>query len=442
MKQTLLTICLIVFALPSWGETTFSSGIISSGEDSNIESKPTILNKSRQLPAALGYQASDKTLEHYYLMGDVHRQRPAESYKVKPSKNPIVFKMAIEKSNFIDRQLKTKSIFSYLYFEDGSIIYDEMSPKGRFKMDFHEKSYFVSRSMGKSITSYMLGHAICQGYIKSIDAPVTDWPLMADTLYFGQPLINLLNMKAGDTDVIRSKDTLFIKTGGHINDGEPLRTATQNVNELKDTKPVNNAQFAYSNLTANVLFNYVMHRVGEDFDKFIANFYQNKIRIKYPVYLSMNYVLPRASAYYTPSTERRIAQGAGKAGGFFTRYDYLRIAKAMMDDWQGKTCEGLYLREIYDRAIDRKTKFTWNEKFRDSSRYADFGLVSRQYAGQFWINIPDLENAPVLVMVGADGQQIAMDMNKSRIIVINAGQEGYYNTRKLGLEVLKYGRID
>ena len=62
MKQTLLTLCLILFALPCWSETTFSSGIISSGEDSNIESKPTILNKKRQLPEALGYQASEKHL--------------------------------------------------------------------------------------------------------------------------------------------------------------------------------------------------------------------------------------------------------------------------------------------------------------------------------------------------------------------------------------------
>ena len=32
MKQTLLTLCLILFALPSWGETTFSGGSISGGK--------------------------------------------------------------------------------------------------------------------------------------------------------------------------------------------------------------------------------------------------------------------------------------------------------------------------------------------------------------------------------------------------------------------------
>ena len=32
MKQTLLTLCLIIFALPSWGQTTFSGGSISGGK--------------------------------------------------------------------------------------------------------------------------------------------------------------------------------------------------------------------------------------------------------------------------------------------------------------------------------------------------------------------------------------------------------------------------
>ena len=440
MKYVLLTIYLIVFALPSWGGMTISGGKISTGKDSNIESKLKIFEGDKfQIPNNLDYQVSDKTLEHYYQTQDTLRFRTEQLYLVKPSKNPIEFKMNLEKSDFIDRQLKTKSIFSYLYFESGLIVYDEVSPIDRFKMKFVEESYFASHSVGKSITSYMLGHAICQGYIKSIDAPIIDWPLMANTLYFGQPLINLLNMKAGDTDVIRSMDGQFIKTGRNIHGGEPLRTAVENIYELKNTRPIKNAQFAYSNLTADILFNYVMHRVGDDFDKFIANFYQKKIRIKYPVYLSMNNVLPRLNKY--PSTQRRIAQGAGQYGITATRYDYLRIAKAMMDDWQGKTCEGLYLRKIYERAIDTKNNLSWNTRFRDSSRYADFGMLSRKYAGQFWTKIPGLENAQILVMVGADGQQIAMDMNKSRIVVINAGQEGYYNTRKLGLEPLKYGRI-
>ena len=41
MKQTLLTLCLIVFALPSLGETTFSGGNISGGKVLSSKSMET-----------------------------------------------------------------------------------------------------------------------------------------------------------------------------------------------------------------------------------------------------------------------------------------------------------------------------------------------------------------------------------------------------------------
>ena len=62
-------------------------------------------------------------------------------------------------------------------------------------------------------------------------------------------------------------------------------TAYETKGELKNTKPLPNPKYAYSNLTTNIIFNYIMHRVGDDFDKFITHLYQNKVKIKYPVYL-------------------------------------------------------------------------------------------------------------------------------------------------------------
>jgi hypothetical protein len=34
----------------------------------------------------------------------------------------------------------------------------------------------------------------------------------------------------------------------------------------------------------------------------------------------------------------------------------LRIAKAMLDDWQNDTCEGKYLKNIFENRIDKDTK--------------------------------------------------------------------------------------
>ena len=39
-----------------------------------------------------------------------------------------------------------------------------------------------------------------------------------------------------------------------------------------------------------------------------------------------------------------------------SRYDYLRIAKSMLDDWQNDTCVGKYLKTIHERKIPKNNK--------------------------------------------------------------------------------------
>ena len=53
-------------------------------------------------------------------------------------------------------------------------------------------------SVGKTMTSYVAGHAICEGYIDNINSRLNDWPLIENTLYYDQKLFDLLNMQAGD----------------------------------------------------------------------------------------------------------------------------------------------------------------------------------------------------------------------------------------------------
>ena len=53
-------------------------------------------------------------------------------------------------------------------------------------------------SVGKTMVSYVMGHAICKGYIDSIDSTIGDWSLVNNTLYQDQKIIDLLNMSAGD----------------------------------------------------------------------------------------------------------------------------------------------------------------------------------------------------------------------------------------------------
>ena len=36
--------------------------------------------------------------------------------------------------------------------------------------------------MGKSLVSYVTGHAICEGYIDSVNVKLDDWPTIKNTL--------------------------------------------------------------------------------------------------------------------------------------------------------------------------------------------------------------------------------------------------------------------
>ena len=40
---------------------------------------------------------------------------------------------------------------------------------------------FKSHSVGKSVVSYVMGHAICEGYIESVDSRVNEWPILQNT---------------------------------------------------------------------------------------------------------------------------------------------------------------------------------------------------------------------------------------------------------------------
>ena len=63
-----------------------------------------------------------------------------------------------------------------------------------------------SHSVGKSLVSYVLGHAICEGYIDSINVTLDDWSVLDGTLYKGQKLIDILNMTAGDQKIIGERN--------------------------------------------------------------------------------------------------------------------------------------------------------------------------------------------------------------------------------------------
>ena len=119
------------------------------------------------------------------------------------------------------------------------------------------KGLLPSHSMGKSLVSYVTGYAICEGYIDNINVKLDDWSTVKGTLYEGQKLIDLLNMRAGDQKIIGEKNFNSdnrIKTKRDLNvNVYPIKDIMKLdiLQTTKKSKPVYN----YNALATNIIMN-------------------------------------------------------------------------------------------------------------------------------------------------------------------------------------------
>ena len=103
-----------------------------------------------------------------------------------------------------------------------------------------------------------------------------------------------------------------------------------------------------------------------------------------------------------------------------------------MDHWNNDTCVGKYLKTIYERRISK------NKKNYDGDRSGQFdvAMYTKKYGGQFHFDIIGLSKRKILGMSGFGGQNIIIDFEKKRIIVVNS-RDRHYNWKKIVLKKLK-----
>jgi len=322
-----------------------------------------------------------------------------DKYSIPPSKNPYQFKLNLVEDKYIKKQMQKKPILSYLYFNDEQIIIDELTPKNRFGEFVNNETKLRSNSVGKTMISYVLGHAICEGYIDGVNSKISDWPLLQNTLYQDQKLIDLLNMAAGDQKYVF--DSVILKNGQNkqsVNAEADTKDIYHYMKIIFDNSKKSKPKYNYNIINTNLIFNYVLFKTDEDFQKILNKTFQEKSKIKNSVYF---FRVPRTSPEY----------GDANSMFFATRYDYLRIAKAMLDDWQNDTCVGKYLKTIYKNRI--KKNLPNRSKFRVEE-------ATTSYGGQFHLDIIGMKDRKILGMGGYGGQQILIDVENSKIIVLHS----------------------
>ena len=366
----------------------------------------------------------------YYFQRDLFKAKSSKlnRYFVEPSETPYEFEFDIVEDKSVKKQLRTKGILSYLYFEDDKIIIDEVSPNDRLGQLFDDETKFRSNSMGKSLPSYILGHAICDGYIDGVDSTISDWRIVKNTLYENHKLIDLLNMTSGDQKYAYNSHTL---KGQEFNNQPQANSDLDdhNVNRtlhrwFRNKEPSANRYYNYNVMNTQLILNYVLFKTGgENFQKLLDKVFKEKAKIEDIVYFYKN--------------EGPVSSGNAHNMFYATRYDYLRIAKAIMDDYQNETCVGGYLKEIYDRKVLKSVNHNGNRGEPHFNR-------TKYYGGQFHIGYPGLEEKVVFAMGGYGGKAILIDVEDSRIVVVNSIHYDHdrfkYDERKLLINPIKKGK--
>ena len=157
-------------------------------------------------------------------------------YKIGDKKNETYdFEIDLQENNLsvkVKEQISDKKtgLVSYILFENNKILIDE-NRKSKYT------GPYPSHSVGKSLVSLVTGYAVCGGYINHTVFDSIDYPTVAGTLYENQKLINLLNMQAGDGEIvgdrIHNKDNRIKGNGKNINT-IPIKSAMKAYFKNKD----------------------------------------------------------------------------------------------------------------------------------------------------------------------------------------------------------------
>jgi len=311
-----------------------------------------------------------------------------------------------ELSKRVKEQLKDKKktfLVSYLLWENGKIKVDGVTSSKYGK-------YYPSHSVGKSLVGLVTGYAVCNGYINSVFDNI-DYPTVANTLYKNQKLINLLNMQAGDEPIVGQrfykKDNRIDGKGINVN-STPIKTILKRYFEGK-TGYIPGNHYNYSAMTTNVIMNYVIYKTGEDWEKLLHKVFVEDAKVEKSVYFG------KSLEKYKHSNRKKGEYG--RYSFYAQRYDYLRIAKLIMDHWKNDTCVGKYLKTIYKNRIDKKKN--------EYSKFIGNHAATQSYGGQFHFDPIGIEERPILMMDGFAGQQVVIDFNKKRIITVHSTDSHY-----------------
>ncbi|NQW08020.1 MAG: hypothetical protein HQ480_05915, partial [Candidatus Pelagibacter sp.] len=324
-------------------------------------------------------------------------------------------------SQYVQKQLDNRDktgLVNYLLFENGKIVINKKNYTDEIKKN---KNILMSNSVGKSMISYVIGHAVCK-YGIDLNAKMNDWDVLNDTLYADSTLLQALNMKAGDQNYVGERK---FRGDGFVHGDEMNRINTKTVAWTMtgffrgSKKEKENSPYNYSAMSTQVAINYVIHKVGIDnYQKLLTEIFTNHAGVKDTVHFM--------KVSWSP---KDIIKGSQRYTFFATSEDYLRVAKTIMNDYHSDSCIGDYLRNIYDNRVKKNVKDP-----RITNKHS--AAATYEYGGQIHFSYKGMKDRVIFAMDGYGGQQVIIDMDNKRILIVNSIDQ-HYNWNKIVYKVIK-----
>ena len=348
------------------------------------------------------------------------------SFSAKGSENYQVLETDLVEnklSKFVDKQLENQDktgLASYIVYIDGKIV---INKKNHSDDIIKNKGLLRSNSMGKSLISYVTGHAVCK-YGLNLNKKLDDWAVIDNTLYADNTLLQVLNMTSGDHNILGERK---FRGDGYIN-GERHKkvnnkTVAWNMQYFKNTnKEKKNSPYNYNAMSTMVAINYVIHKIGIDnYEKFLTEIFTDHVGVKNDVHFNK-----------ISWSKQDDDKGNSRYTFFATADDYVRIGKTLYNDYNSDSCIGDYLRTIYENRVKK------NHPKDDIILNKHSAAATYEYGGQFHLSFKGMKNKVIFALDGYGGQQLVIDMENGTIIHVGAIDE-HYNWKKIVYNVMKKG---
>jgi CubicO group peptidase (beta-lactamase class C family) len=347
--------------------------------------------KSDHEPPSYAYQATNGKHAVHVVKIDGHPQfTPLPRAK---SKSPVDKQMDDIVGGFFSKSL------AGIVLDKGEVIYE------RYKRGSEDNPY-PAFSITKSVTSLLVGYALCQGHIKDLNDRASDYvPEIKGTVWGDARIVNLLKMKsgaprqgldAGGSYMSSSNSNRALLTGGN-----DVVTLIHQLNKLSD-KGSQGHSWTYNSfdtLTLGLVLEAATKKKLTDFYK--VNLW-NDFKPEYPTYWFLDSKeVPLVDAYLHISL-----RDAARLGQFV-----LKISKGE----SGNSCMEKYIEKATQPHIQIK-------QIQGNRELLGYGY-------QFWLEV---SHGDSVRMSGHQGQEIMINFNTGKVIAIfsayNSSREKIYKS--------------